>query len=69
MAPGVLASSLDVGDLATGGAMSGLWNAENVASLVPLEVLLQVQLEVAGGVGSARHSGERGLTARRAELL
>lgn len=48
--------------------MSGLGNAVDVSAVVPLEVLLEVDLEVAVLVGGAARADESGLTARGAEL-
>lgn len=49
--------------------MRRLRNAVDVAPVIKLEVLLQVQSKVACGVGRAGYPGQSGLAARRAELL
>lgn len=68
-APPVLAAALDIGLLAVGRAVRWLGDAEDVATLVDLEVLLEVEGEVARGVRGARHAREGRLAAGRAELL
>lgn len=55
--------------LAVGAASDGLGNAETVASVVPLHVLLQMHGKLAVGSRGARHTGKRIFTATRAELL
>lgn len=69
LSPAVLASSLDIGRLAAGCAVCRFGDAVNVATLVELEVLLQVESCVAGGIGRARDSCQGGLSAARAKLL
>ncbi len=51
VAPSILAASLDVGLLAIGRAMRWLGNAIHITAVVVLEVLLQVESEVARGIG------------------
>ena len=49
--------------------MGGLGNAENVSSVVPLHVFLQVHLELPIGIGSARDTSEGVFSAPWAKLL
>lgn len=69
LAPVVLASALHVVQLAAGGAMYRLWYAVDVAALVVLEVLLEVQPHVSVAVSRAGSPCEGGLPALGAELL
>lgn len=67
-APALLTAAPDVRLLAAGRAVRGLGDTVNVATLVPLKILLEVQREVAGRVGRAGNARERRLPAVGAEL-
>lgn len=58
LTPTILATTLDAGILAARRAVCGFGDAENIAAVVVLEVLLQVKLEVPLGVGAAGHTCE-----------
>lgn len=67
--PAIFPAAVDVGILAAGRPVGGFGNGKNIAPVVELEVLFQVQLEVPRGVGAAGYSRERSLAARGAKLL
>lgn len=68
LAPMVLASTIDIVHLAAGSAMDWLWDAIDIATLIILKVLLQVQAHVAVAVSRTGYPRERGLSALGAEL-
>lgn len=68
LAPMVLSSTVDVVHLAAGSAMNWLGHAVDVATLVILEVLLQVQAHISVAVSRAGYPCEGGLSALGAEL-
>lgn len=55
--------------LSVGTSVNGLRDTEDIASVVPLHVLLQVQLELTIGSSCARNTSQGVLAATRAELL
>lgn len=69
LAPVALAAPLHARHLAVGGAVHGFRDAVDVATLVILEVALEVQLHLARAVGAAACSCESRLAALGAELL
>ena len=65
IAPPVFAAATD---FAVAAPRHGLGDGKAVAAVRPLDVLLQVDLEVAACVGGAGHPGQGGLAAALAEL-